>query len=58
MNQALLDRLIRKTGVPEIVDILAGRLSGSELNSLMLEVYGRKAGKTESRLSPKLSYSW
>ena len=45
MNQALLNRLIRKTGVPEIVDILAGRLSGSELNSLMLEVYGRKAGK-------------
>lgn len=42
MTNAIVDRIVRKTGVPEIVEILAG-LGASDLQSLLLEVYSRRA---------------
>jgi hypothetical protein len=41
---ALLDRVIAAAGVRDIVDILANRLSPTDLQSLMLEVYRRRSG--------------
>ena len=43
MEEGLSGRLERRAGLPGLVEGLAGRLSGSELNSLLLEVYRRKA---------------
>lgn len=39
----LIERIARKAGVPDLVERLAERLSGSELQSLLLEVYERRA---------------
>lgn len=41
MSSAIVDRIVRKTGVPGIVQILAD-LGATDLQSLMLEVYGRR----------------
>lgn len=43
MNKNILDRLAAETGVPDIAKILSERLSASDLNSLLLEVFSRKA---------------
>ena len=45
MNKNILDRLAAETGVPNLVEILNDRLSASDLNSLLLEVYNRKTGQ-------------
>jgi hypothetical protein len=45
MNRNVLDKIERRTGVDGIAALLADRLSGSELNSLLLEVFRRKTGK-------------
>jgi hypothetical protein len=41
-----LNRVLRETGVGEIMSALTERLSPSDLQSLMLEVYSRLAAKT------------
>lgn len=46
MKDKILANIVQKTGIPEIVEILSERLSGSELNSLLLEVFSRKIKKT------------
>jgi hypothetical protein len=45
MNRDILQQLDKKTGVSDIVGLLADGLSGSELSSLLLAVYERKAGQ-------------
>jgi hypothetical protein len=43
MHSKMLDSLCRRVGVPELVEILSSRLSASELNSLLLEVFQQKS---------------
>ena len=38
-----LDRILRKTGVPDLVEILSDRIGATDLQSLLLEVYRRRA---------------
>lgn len=45
MEEGLSARLEREAGLPGLVGGLVDRLSGSDLNSLLLEVYRRKAAK-------------
>lgn len=45
MEEGLSARLERKAGLPGLVEGLVDRLSGSDLNSLLLEVYRQKAAK-------------
>lgn len=47
-DDAALRRVLTRAGEPELVNILAERLSGSELTTLLLEVFRRRA----ERLSP------
>jgi hypothetical protein len=42
--QEILEKIQQRTGI-DLVTILAEQLSGSELNSLLLEVFDRKAGQ-------------
>lgn len=42
MNKNILNRLASQTGTPEIADLLAAQISGSDLSSLLLEVFHRK----------------
>jgi hypothetical protein len=39
MKNKILEKIILKTGIPDLPEILSGRISPSELQSLMLEVY-------------------
>ncbi|WP_274651890.1 hypothetical protein [Paenibacillus humicola] len=39
-----LERIVRKLGVRRIVELLRDRLSGSDLNTLLLELFRQKAG--------------
>ncbi len=39
MDQQFIDSLCRRSGIPELFSVLTDRLSASELNSLLLEVY-------------------
>ena len=48
MDKSILDRLAAETGVPGILEILAEKLSASDLSSLLLEVFHRKT----AQLSP------
>lgn len=51
MNDALLARITREAGVPDLVEILASRLEPTDLQSLLLEVYARRAAAvTPARL--------
>ena len=43
MNERLLERILREAGVPGLVEILAERLSAGDLQSLLMEVYARRA---------------
>ncbi len=43
VNDGHLQRLARRAGVPDLVDVLAERLSPTDLISLMLSVYRRRA---------------
>lgn len=45
MTDAHLAHLLAKTGVPDLLDILTQKLSSSELNALLLEVFAQKAGQ-------------
>src|SRR5215831_15923496 len=39
------NRVATKTGYPDLLDVLSEKLSASELNTLMLELFRRKARK-------------
>lgn len=45
MNTSLLDRIAAETGVPDIVEILDKHISASDLNSLLLAVFSKKAAQ-------------
>lgn len=45
MHSEILDSISRRVGVPDLLEILTTRLSGSELNSLLLEVFQQKSQK-------------
>lgn len=47
MNRDIWQHIEKKTGVSDIVGLLADGLSGSELSSLLLAVYERKTGKMQ-----------
>ncbi len=42
MKEKIIENIAGKLGVPHIAELLADRLSGSELNSLLLEVFDRR----------------
>jgi len=42
MNDKIAESISGRLGVPDLVELLAERVTGSELNSLLLAVYGRK----------------
>src|SRR5437762_3499562 len=44
MPDEILERILREAGLPELVDVLAARLSPTDLQSLLLEVYRRRVG--------------
>jgi len=51
VNEKLLDRILREAGVPGLVEILAERLPPGDLQSLLMEVYARRAsGSTPAAL--------
>ena len=43
MSSPILDRVLREAGLPDLIDALVERLSPSDLQSLLLEVYRRRA---------------
>ncbi len=43
MKQGMIERIERRAGVPDLVDILATRLKASELSTLLLAVYDHRA---------------
>jgi len=44
----IAERIVRESGIPNLIEVLSERLSMTDLQSLLLEVYARRA----SRLSP------
>jgi hypothetical protein len=47
----IIERIVREAGVPDLVNVLAERLDPTDLQSLLLEVFRRRAaGVTPSRL--------
>ena len=56
MKDEAIKHIISRCNLNEIVDILSDKLSGSELNSLLLEVFDRRITKeTPSSLLSKYS---
>src|SRR5712664_2555380 len=45
----IIERIEREAGVPDLANILTNRLSPTDLQSLLLEVYGRRAKKREPK---------
>ena len=45
MTDAIVDRIVRESGVANLLDILVEQLTSSDLQSLLLEVYRRRAAK-------------
>ncbi len=48
MNDKLNKRIIDETGIPDILDALVERISPSDLQSLLLEVYRRRTMKADA----------
>ena len=46
----IINRIERDTGVPDLADILSHRLAPTDLQSLLLEVYARRAKKRDPKL--------
>src|SRR5438445_5008922 len=46
----IIERIEREARVPDLADILTNRLAPTDLQSLLLEVYGRRAKKREPKL--------
>lgn len=49
MASKIIERILRRSGIPDLVEVLAARLSGSDLQSLQLEVYRRRAAGRSAR---------
>jgi len=49
MADPIVDRIVRDSGVPDLVEVLAERLAPTDLQSLLLAVYRRRA----ARLTPR-----
>lgn len=47
MNDPLLERIQREAGIPELIDVLVERLAPTDLQSLLLEVYRRRAASVQ-----------
>jgi len=47
MKNKILEKVLLKTGIPDLPEILSGHLSPSELQSLMLEVYNQQSGSIQ-----------
>lgn len=47
MNDLLLERIQREAGIPELIDVLVERLAPTDLQSLLLEVYRRRAASVQ-----------
>ena len=45
MANQIIERILRKAQAPDLIDQLVDRLSLSDLQSLLLEVYRRRASK-------------
>ncbi|HEV2120948.1 MAG TPA: hypothetical protein VGS11_12700 [Candidatus Bathyarchaeia archaeon] len=45
----IIERIEREAGVPNLANILANRIAPTDLQSLLLEVHGRRAKKREAR---------
>ena len=45
MNYKILNRVIEKTKIPNLIELLAGRISLGELHSLLLKVFKLKTKK-------------
>lgn len=43
MPSAIVEKIVQRTGYPHLLSLLAEGLSGSELNSLLLEVFSQRA---------------
>ncbi len=43
MSDPMLERIQREAGIPELIDVLVERLAPTDLQSLLLEVYRRRA---------------
>jgi hypothetical protein len=51
MVNGLIERIIRESAVPDLLDVLAARLTPTDLQSILLEVYRRRADNvTPARL--------
>ncbi len=48
MDKKILDRITKKSGVPDLIDILSSQLSGADLNSLLLEVFRQKTEQIQA----------
>ena len=48
MNELLLRRISDKTGIPDLINVLVGQISASDLNSLLLAVFSKRS----ARISP------
>jgi hypothetical protein len=46
---SIIERIEREAGVPDLANILTNRLAPTDLQSLLLEVYGRRAKKREPK---------
>lgn len=49
MREKIIERILRTARVPDLLEVLTGRLSQSDLQSLLLEVYRRRAGTLTPR---------
>lgn len=49
MQPAIRQRIEAATGVPDLVDLLSEKLSPADLQSLLLEVYSRRAAELTPR---------
>jgi hypothetical protein len=50
MKAEIIREIEEKAGIPGLAHVLTERLSGSELNSLLLEVFAQKVKNTPPRL--------
>src|SRR5881296_1315511 len=46
----IIERIERDSGVPHLADILSDRIGPTDLQSLLLEVYARRAKKRDPRV--------
>jgi hypothetical protein len=48
MGSEIIERVLKKACLPELMDVLTRRLSQSELQSLLIEVYRQRAGAIDA----------